>query len=244
MMGKRSDLPPMPIGGLAYVDWTFGRHDLSKIEHTVRVLTEGAPNSDMYLQMYEANIGRIHQYYGLQTTNGRCIFSAFELTKPEDARVGPGSYKLASDDEGNYVSVRRDFGSLPVGEYKTELVRAEADGESDWYDYYVTFPNADRHHIGGIRFPRTVAHSPVSIEDGGSTWLEFWDNSQGDSRFVPVPEWSVSFAVTGNGSAPINARAKYSARADGYNMPQADMNLQPDGFLRIDVGESVARTPN
>lgn len=235
-------MPPTPIGGMGYVDWSFpDAAKITSLTHQVKVLKAAAPGSDVYLQLYESMVGTTHQYYGLQTTSGRAIFSAFDLTDPKSIRLGPGSSKVVGNDEGQYLSVRHDFGKLPVGLYKTEMRRAEPSGANDWFDYFVTFPSGKRSYIGGIRFPRVTPTVPLTFDTFGGSWVEFWDNN-GDV-FYPVPTWSVAVSATANNgkTLPKSVTTLYSAREDGASMPQSNIRRTAGNFFQVDIGESVKR---
>ena len=122
---------PTGVGGLAYVSWSFGQPDLRDIEHQINIENELSPgHEDMYLQLYEADIGPTHQYYGVQGI-GRVLWSAFGTFGPDDVKAWPGrpgqvekpyvhfaTPAEAKGEGSNFVSLRGEYGALPKGGYR------------------------------------------------------------------------------------------------------------------------------
>jgi len=230
--------PPAPNGGMTYVNWHFNTPDIHALQFHVKIENNPGTKSDLFLQLYDGSIDGSGQYFGLQTT-GLVLFSRFGTASPEDASVPSGS-TLALDGNPNngegstYISVRRNFGSLPSGTYSVRMTRDTYDGTGDWFKYYVTFPNASEQYIGAIRFPRATTSVPASFHDDGGTWTEFWDNNS--TTLFPVPLWHVRTSIIANGgSAPRTATSNYSA------MPNSDVYLETDGSVSHVFGGCTQR---
>lgn len=230
--------PPPPNAGMTYVNWHFNVPDLHTFEFEIYIDNNPGTTSNLFLQLYDANIDGSAQYFGLQTT-GLALFSRFGTANPADTIVPIGS-TLALDGNPNngegstYVSVRRNLGSLPAGWYSVRITRSSYDGAGDWFAYYVTPPSGAEQYIGSIRFPRTNQNVPASFRDGGGTWTEFWDNN--GSVLNPVPLWRVRTSVTANGVAADRAVSAYSA------MPNSDIYAEsPSGFVNHVLGGCTKR---
>jgi hypothetical protein len=214
--------PPPPVGGMAYTNWYF---DLStpidSLQHTVTIYNNPGTSSEIYLQLYDGDIDGTGQYYGLQTS-GLAIFSEFGTTNASDVDPAVGATVVTGTNEGPFVSLRYNFGSLPVGTYTVTMVRGSADGAADWFDYYVAPPGQTSTYIGAILFPRANASVPASFRDGGGSWTEDYQNN--GTTLYPVPLWHVSVQVRANGTAvPDSARSTYST------MPNSDEYAESNG---------------
>ena len=232
-----TNYPPPGTGGMSYVNWHFNTaQNISSVQDTINIYNDPGNTSDEYLQLYDANIDNSGQYYGIQTT-GLVLFSRWDTSDTSNVMPGPGSYVTNGTETGStYVSLRHDFGDLPVGQYTTNMVRANYDGTGDWFDYYVTFPGQSQQFIGAIRFPRANSGVPASFHDGGGTWTEFWDNNN-DTTLYPVPLWHVSVKATANNSLiPTSANSSYST------MPNSDTYAEsPGGYVDYVIGGSTPR---
>lgn len=232
---KPTSFPPPPVGGMTYSNWQFGSSvQIKSIEHSIHVGMNPGATSNIYLQLYDANIDSTGQYYGLQTT-GLALFSRWGVSDTSNIILGPNAYTASGSEIGTaFISLRRNFGSLPVGDYSTRMTRTTFDGVGDWFAYYVTFPGGSEQYIGSIRFPRTNAAVPATFKDRGGTWTEFWSNN--GMVLYPVPLWSGSVKVTANSGAsnPISVVNSYST------MPNSDVYLQ-GGKVNISIGGMTER---
>lgn len=223
-------------GGMTYVNYHFNAPDIHEVQHEIDVLENpSGTNSHFYIQMYDADIGASGQYYGLQTT-GTVIWSRWNTNDTSNIRTSSGATILNGVETGaNFISLRKNFGSLPIGHYKTRITRAEFDGIGDWFGYYVTFPGQQEQHIGDIRFPRRLTGVPASFNDGGGQWNEFWDNN--GSSLVPVPLLRLNIKAMANGSvAAMHAEGSYQ------KMPNSDMYaITPGGYVHHDIGATTPR---
>ncbi|HSX23977.1 MAG TPA: hypothetical protein VLE74_02645 [Candidatus Saccharimonadales bacterium] len=221
-------------GGMTYVNWSFGSSDINNLQHEIDILNDPGTSSHEFLQLYDAKIDNTGQYYGLQTT-GTAIFSRFGTTDKSNVVTGPGSTVTAGTNEGPFVSLRHDFGSLPAGHYSTRMVRAKFDGAGDWFDYFVTFPGKSESYIGSIRFPRANPGTPASFQNGGSSWTEFWDNNDIGGPLQAVPTWHVVVTVKAGGATPVSATSRYSV------MPNSDVFADSADAVHQVIGGSTAR---
>lgn len=223
-------------GGMTYVNYHFNVPDIYQVEHEVDLLENpSGTNSHFYIQMYDADIGASGQYYGLQTT-GTVIWSRWNTNDTSNIRSSSGATILNGVETGaNFISLRKKFGSLPNGHYKTRITRAEFDGIGDWFGYYVTFPGQQEQYIGDIRFPRRIAGVPASFNDGGGQWNEFWDNN--GTSLVPVPLLKLNIKAVANGSlAAVHTEGSYQ------KMPNSDMYaITPGGYVHHDIGSMTPR---
>lgn len=222
-------------GTMTYVNYTFGVGDIYQITSEVDVINSPSTTSNFYIQMYDADIGASGQYFGLQTT-GLVIWSRWNTGDTSNLRPAAGTSKLSSTELGaSFISLRRNYGSLPAGRYKTRIVRAEYDGVGDWFKYYVTFPGKTEDYIGDIRFPRKVAGVPASFNDNGGQWNEFWTNNT--ASFVSVPQLRLNVKTTANnGVAATRAKGHYSS------MPNSDLyKITTGGFVRHELGATNGR---
>jgi hypothetical protein len=221
---------------MTYVNYTFNQTDIYQISNEIDVINSPATNSDFYIQLYDADIGAGSQYFGIQTT-GMVIWSRWNTGDLSNVRPAAGTSTVSSTELGaQFVSLRRQYPSLPSGHYKTRIVRAEYDGTGDWFQYYVTFPGQTEQHIGDIRFPRKSANIPASFNDGGGQWNEFWDNN--GPNLVPVPQLRINVKATANnGITAVHARGYYSA------MPNSDMYVldAPGSYVRHEIGATTGR---
>lgn len=223
-------------GAMTYVNYTFNQPDIYQVAHEIDVINNPSSTSDFYIQLYDANIGASGQYYGIQTT-GFVIWSRWGTNDTSNIRPGPGAVALNGVETGsNFISLRKDHGSLPSGHYKTRIVRAEFDGVGDWFQYYVTFPGQSEEHIGDMRFPRKTAGVQASFSDGGGQWNEFWDNNGSSLKPVPLLQLNVKITVDGWVTA-AQARGHYSP------MPNSDMYVldTPGGYIHYDMGSTTGR---
>jgi hypothetical protein len=214
--------PAAPNGGMAYTNWYFDMSTpISSLQHTVVIDNNPGTSSQLFLQLYDGNIDGTGQYYGLQTS-GLAIFSEFGTTNTSDVDPAPGATAVSGTNEGDFVSLRYNFGSLPAGTYTVTMERGSADGAADWFDYYVALPGKSKVLIGAILFPRANASVPASFSDGGGTWTEDFQNN--GATLYPVPLWHVSVLVRANGTAiPDSAKSAYSA------MPDSDQYAESNG---------------
>lgn len=223
-------------GGMTYVNYTFSQNDIYEIKHDIEILNNpDGTSSKYYIQLYDANIGTSGQYYGLQT-NGMAIWSRWDTNDISNIRTDSGATILNGVETGsNFISLRKNFGSLPNGLYKTRISRAEFDGVGDWFAYYVTFPGQQEQHIGDIRFPRKTTGVPASFADFGGQWNEFWGNN--GTTLLPVPLLQLNVKATANGSvAAASAVGRYS------KMPNSDMyTVSPGGGVHHDIGAETPR---
>jgi hypothetical protein len=228
--------PNAPNGALTYLNWYFTIPDINSVSHTVTSYNDSGNTSDIYLQLYDASIDGTGQYYGLQTT-GMAIFSRFGTIDTSNIQAGPGATITNGTNEGPYISLRYDFGSMPTGTYNTRMVRTSYDGLGDWFSYFVKVPErSSETYIGAIRFPRANASVPASFADGGGTWTEFWDNN--GTTLLPVPTWHTAVLVTANGNTqPRYAMSSYSA------MPNSDQyaDVTTNGLVHQVIGGSTPR---
>ena len=232
--------PSAPNGGLTYVNRNFGIHDINDLQFVVEIDNNTLPSSDLFIQLYDSNIDHSEQYFGIQTT-GTVLFSRFGSSSSADVSAPSGSTVVSDGDPNNgegatYVSLRRDFGSLPMGAYYVRMSRGSFDGTGDWFQYFITFPGGTEQYIGAIRFPRAVANVPASFQDGGGTWTEAWDNN--DSVLTSVNLLHVrTWAVANHQTLPVSATSSYSA------MPNSDTFAESvDGFVDNTIGNCTQRT--
>ncbi len=214
--------PSAPNGGLTYVNWTFASSTLSSITNQISLNNNPGNTTEMYLQLYDANIDNTGQYFGLQTS-GLVLWSQFGTNNTADVVAGPGSTVVVGNNEGAYISLRHNFGSLPAGDYQTEVYRTSASNGGDWFSFYVTFPRSRSTYIGEMWFPRANASVAASFHSGGGTWIEDYQNN--GSTLYPVPLWNVSTYITGNGKSATHAVSNYSA------MPNSDIYEQGNSHV-------------
>lgn len=221
-------------GAMGYVNYTYNLSDINSITGEIDVLNSPKTNSDFYIQVYDSNIGASGQYFGIQTT-GTVIWSRFGTRDQSNIRSGGGATVLDSNAEGDFISLRRSYGSLPQGKYIVRITRAEFDGIGDWFNYYVTFPGKTEDYIGAMRFPRENANVPAAFHDGGGQWNEFWDNN--GANLNPVPQLQLNVKVTANnGIVAATAKGHYSP------MPNSDMYaISSGGFVHHEMGSTTPR---
>lgn len=223
-------------GGMTYVNYTFNKADIYQISHEFDILNSPSSSSNFFIQLYDSDIGAKGQYFGVQTT-GLVIWSQWNVTDKSNIRPAPGSTSLGSVELGaDFISLRRNFGSLPSGRYQTRIVRAEFDGVGDWFSYYVTFPGRTEQHIGDMRFPRKTASVRASFNDNGGQWNEFWDNNGPILKEVPLLQMNMKVTANGANEA-IHAVGRYQ------KMPNSDMYAltPPGGFVHHEIGSTTAR---
>jgi hypothetical protein len=229
--------PSPQVGGMTYTNWTFDQSDINEITASIDVNNNPGTSSSLWLQSYDANIDNTGQYFGLQTS-GLALFSQFGTTNDADnIELGTGSTAVYGTNEGPFISLRHNFGSMPVGQYTEEVIRTNYDGTGDWFAYYVTMPGQAQTYIGSIRFPRASASVPASFHDGGGSWTEFFDIVSGNTTLTPVPLWNVDIGVTANGSdAPVHAVSTYST------MPDSNISVvKVGGQVNFVLGGSTPR---
>lgn len=236
------NFPPPPVGGMTYVNYNFAQGVTGLSSVTIEINLENDPGtaSDFYLQAYDGNTNTGYGYYfGIQT-NGRLIASIFGTTDTSNIVAGSGSYAEFGTNEGPYVSLRRDLGSLPPGSYTVNLNRSSYDGIGDWFDFFAITPGSPAIHIGSLRFPRTGAE-PTTLSRSGGTWSEYWANN--GSTLYPVPYVKVtSKFIEGkdqNGIVvtPLALNLDYSA------MPNSDMRIIDirSGTVHHEIGGNTSR---
>jgi hypothetical protein len=215
--------PPPPVGGMTYANWDFSNDQLSSITMEIEVLNDAGTGSTLYYQSYDGRINGLYFYMGIQT-NGMTLFSIFGAGEPVNARTGPGS-TITNDLElgDQFLSVRHQYGSLPVGTYTTRLTKAEGGASGDWFDYYLTRPGESEQFIGGIRVARPVADTPLFMSDKGGTWTEFWANNYADRPLLPVPEFTVISTVKDARGPTGEALRLESVFLTYSSMPNSDM---------------------
>lgn len=223
-------------GGMTYVNYTFNQSDIYQVAHEFDILNAPTTTSNFYIQLYDSDIGAKGQYFGVQTT-GMVIWSQWNVSDKSNIRPASGSTSLGAVELGaDFISLRREFGSLPSGHYKTRIVRAEYDGIGDWFSYYVTFPGRTEQHIGDMRFPRKSATVKASFNDNGGQWNEFWPNN--GTTLLPVPLLQMNMKMTVNGGREAN-------RAVGsyQKMPNSDMYAlsPPGGYVHHEIGSTTKR---
>jgi hypothetical protein len=223
-------------GGMTYVNYTFNQPDIYEVAHEFDVLNSPSTTSNFYIQLYDSDIGARGQYFGVQTT-GLVIWSQWNVTDKSNIRPAAGSTSLGAVELGaDFISLRRDFGSLPSGHYKTRIVRAEYDGVGDWFKYYVTFPGSTEQFIGDMRYPRKTSTVKASFNDNGGQWNEFWDNNGLTLKPVPLLKLNMKMTVNG-GKEAVRAIGNYQ------KMPNSDMYAiaPPGGYVHHDIGATTAR---
>jgi hypothetical protein len=228
--------PSPQVGGMTYVNWTFDQSDISSITASIEVNNNPGTNSALWLQSYDGSIDGTPQYFGFQAS-GLALFSQFGTTNDAaNVETGPGSTAVFGTDEGDFISLRHNFGSMPVGNYTEEVERTNYDGTGDWFAYYVTLPGQAQTYIGSIRFPRANASVPASFKDGGGSWTEFFNIVSGNTTLTPVPLWNVDIGVTANGDdVPVHAVSTYST------MPDSNINVIKTGEVNFVLGGSTPR---
>jgi hypothetical protein len=231
---KPTTYPAAPNGGMTYVNWTFNHAGISSLTSTISVANNPGSNTELFLQLYDHNIDNTAQYYGLQTS-GLALWSQFGTNNTANVAPGPGSTVVVGNNEGAYVSLRHNFGSLPTGKYTTKVYRTTSTATGDWFAYYVTFPGKSATYIGSILFPRAVASVPASFKDGGGTWIEDYQNN--GTTLYPVPLWNVTVGIVANSTvAPVHAVSAYSA------MPNSNIKLSTaKGHVNMVMGGSTPR---
>jgi hypothetical protein len=229
--------PPPPVGGMTYTNWHFDTsQNISSLQFTINIFNNPGDTSDEYLQLYDANIDNVGQYFGIQTT-GTIIFSQWNTSNLSDIELGPGATEVNSTESGSqFISLRYAAGGLPVGQYTVNMTRTNYDGTGDWFAYYLTLPAQAQRYIGSIRFPRANPSVPASFKDGGGSWTEFWDNN-GNTTLYPVPLWHVNLEVRANSNlVPNSAISSYST------MPNSDIYAEsPGGYVDFVIGGSTPR---
>lgn len=226
--GHSTTFPPPPAGGMTYVNQFFGVADLYCLTHRIDIYNDPGPTSDLFLQLYDGDIGDSGQYYGIQST-GLVIWSQFGTNDTYNVQAAPGSTSLASLEEGGFISLRRSVGSsLPAGRYVTRVYREEFDPRDwsdvpayehggDWWSYWICIPGEDEIFVGRMRFPREPSGLPSQLHDNGGTWTEFWDNND-ESTLHPVPFWHVAV----NGMANLSTYSK-TTTCSYSPMPNSDI---------------------
>ncbi len=229
-----TNYPGAPNGGMTYVNWTFNHPDINSLTNSVKLVNNPGVSTQMFLQLYDFNIDNTAQYYGMQTS-GLILWSEFGTSNPSNAIAGAGSTIVVGSGEGNFVSLRHSFGSLPAGSYTTKVYRTTSTSTGDWFAYYVSFPGKSSVYVGSLLFPRAMAGVRASFKDGGGTWIEDYQNN--GSVLYPVPVWNVTIGIKANGTVvPIHARSAYSA------MPNSNIkNSVTKGSVNMVVGGSTPR---
>jgi hypothetical protein len=187
---------------MTYANWRFGVSPISEVRCTFHVDNDPGPESDLYLQLYDAPIDGTGTYHGVQTID-LAIFSRFGTVDLGEVRPAGGAYAVAGTDEGPFVSLRTAY-RLGTGSFASVIRRAEQDGDGDWFEWYLErlgAGGAGEMLVGSVRFPRRQRHAPASLADGGGTWTEFWDNN--GRVLYPVPLWTVRLdPPVANGTTP------------------------------------------
>ena len=231
-----SNYPSAPNGGMTYANWYFYKSNISSITNAFFIYNDPGITSDLYLQLYDGKIDDISYYFGIQTTH-LVIFSRFGTTDTSNIRTGPNASKVSGTNEGNFVSLKLNY-DVGTGGYVTQLKRAEFDGTGDWFDLYITKGDNlnSMTYVGGIRFPRRNSQTPAVFQDGGGSWIEFWDNN--GNQLFPVPLWHV-------GLLPPVANEQWSPQAVNTNyspMPNSDIYYdKKDHVLHMTIGASTPR---
>lgn len=249
--------PSAPNGGMQYVNYSPTTTDINAVKATYKVDTSMSGTEETYLQFYEANIGRSHQYFGMQTdapgapAAQMLIFSKFVDSSEgragfaAEVRSASGSYAHIGTSEGNFVSLRRHV-SMSISAWHTvEVKRAEAASltlagtarQGDWYDYYY-----DGQSIGGIWFERNTASvdSPAAFQNYGGSWTEYWANNGTVLRPVPKQQFSMKPLQFNGGYGYNTVRSVYSA------MPNSDTSYVVadnayEGDLLLKMGGDTPR---
>ena len=223
-------------GGMTYVNYNFDNSDIKEMNHEVTIIKNAdGGSSNYFIQLYDADIGSSGQYYGIQTT-GLAIWSRWNTADPSNVRANTGAEVITSKELGaDFISLRRNFGPLKNGTYKTRIVRAEYDGIGDWFSYYVTLPDGLEQKIGDMRFPRKTTDVPAAFNDGGGQWNEFWPNN--GSTLLPVPLLQLEVKAFANGAVKaVHATGRYE------KMPNSDMYaISNGGAIRHNIGDTTPR---
>ena len=176
---------------MTYANWRFGVSPIAEVRCTFHLDNDPGPDSDLYLQLYDAPIDGTGTYHGVQTID-LAIFSRFGTVDVDEVRPAAGAWAVAGTNEGPFVSLRTHY-RLGAGSFATVLRRAEPDGDGDWFEFLVErlagaeAPGTTR--VGAIRFPRRNPVVPAALADGGGSWTEFWPNN--GPKLLPVPLWEV-----------------------------------------------------
>jgi hypothetical protein len=200
-----------PEGGMTYANWRFGLDAISEVSCSFQVDNDPGPNSDLYLQLYDASIDGTGTYHGVQTID-LAIFSRFGTVDVDEIRPAEGSYAVFGTDEGPFVSLRRRY-RLGTGRFTSTLRRGDPERDGDWFEFSLTRyagGGPEVTPIGAIRFPRRTPGRPATLADGGGSWTEFWDNN--GPVLHPVPLWTVRLnPPVANGTTPAGGvTLKYS----------------------------------
>ena len=109
-----------------------------------------------------------------------------------------------------------------TGNYRIRLLRAEAQGEADWFDLYITIPGQPELNAGGILAPRAAPGTPATARDISSwykttnfEWNDYPALASGvTATYDLISTIDARIAVTVDGAAPATTRTSYG-RDDG-----------------------------
>lgn len=216
------------------MDFDASVTDLNKITQYIRIFNRVDPAaSALYLQIWDCYIDGVYSYHGLQS-QGRVLWSRWGTGDTlADIQAGPGATALLGGGEGESLSLRKEYGELPVGDYTSRFERQEFDGTGDWWAYYVQFPGQTEDLIGRMRFHRTTVGVPAKSTAGGMG-VECWDYQPG----ILPPQWRVAIKTLGNNNLlPDRMRAAYKAQ------PNADIYAEypPGEYMHHVLGGATTR---
>lgn len=224
---------------MTYANWRFGIPSIHSVRSSFHLDNDPGPESDLYLQLYDASIDGTGTYHGVQTIN-LAILSRWDTQDAGEVRVAaPDAYVVVRDDEGPYVSLRMPY-RIGAGSFTTALRRTEGDAGGDWFEFAVgrVSPggSVDETVVGSVRFPRRRPDQPATFADGGGSWTEYWDNC--GPAVLPVPYWRVRIdPPVANGTTPAEGVTfRYS------RMPNGLIDWHPQlGQVVTEIGGDVMR---
>lgn len=209
--------------GLIYVNWDFGLPEFDGVEFDFTVTSPIEKQPGMYFQLYDANIGGVGQYFGLQsdvaepTQRGHVgrghglLASRWGDCTPADAKIEKGGWMESASHEGKFVGVRHPFAWGP-GEFHARLAIVASDKQGDWFALRLTnVKTKQTTSAGSVRFPRGD-RPQARLRNGGGTWVECYSGAK-DPAGLPLFDVTITRAVALVGDdehAAMHARSTYT----------------------------------
>ena len=234
-----AEAPGPKYGGMSYVNTTYDTTAVFSVEHHLCFVNDPGNAQGLYFQTYDFAVDGEGTYHGLQVDSlgRRAIFSRFGTTDLGNVRLGPGANQFAGTNEGPYVRILSPY-AWTAGCYTVRVSRAEAQGERDWFDMYVSRDgDASPTYIGGIRFDRQTPGVPARLANGGGTWIEAY--SAVPSVFdIPYAHITVTSTANLGAAAALHAVGIYNS--DGRD--NCDTSYDPASkLIHMTVGAHTPR---
>lgn len=256
---------------MTYTKWGFTSPGLDSIDSDVQIDRLDRWDRDgFFLSCYQGDIGNTLQYHGIQSTthyndgpgntmfiasffNPEAIIDAVAARRGRRQVIDP--FVVESGEEGGFVGLRAVYPAMVAGSYLTSLRRTKGDRKGDWFEFAVAYPGSAAQVIGAVKIART-GREPLTIDNGGITFTEFWPNSVPDNLpnpgITPVPRWAGSVLLLANEGRqperPNRANSWYSSMPNSNIVVDGSTGVASfeigNGTRRCNIEDSVMIRPN